>query len=259
MRLLPVGPDHGRGRAAQEEPVADRCRHQRGDDQYLPLRHVSTHSQGRASRGRHESVREGSAMTIMPKISRRGFIVSSAAAGSGFALGFHLPGKGANAATAPMPKGGEVNAWIMINPDETVTLRVHRSEMGQGSYTALPQMIAEELECDWSKVRPEFANATRQITQNKVYVSMGTGGSRAIRDSQAYVRKAGATAREILVQAGAQSWKVPAGECYAEKGFVVHKPSGKKLSYGTLASAAATIAPPQDVKIKPASEWKIIG
>jgi isoquinoline 1-oxidoreductase beta subunit len=193
----------------------------------------------------------------MPKLSRRDFIVSAAAAGGGLAVGFHLPGKGARAAAAT--KGGEVNAWIMVNADETVTIRVHRSEMGQGSYTALPQMIAEELECDWGKVRPEFASATRQITQNKVYVSMGTGGSRAIRDSQSYVRKAGATAREMLITAGAQQWKVPASECYAERGQVVHKPSGKKLSYGTLASAAASVTPPADVKIKQASEWKVIG
>jgi isoquinoline 1-oxidoreductase beta subunit len=195
-------------------------------------------------------------MTYMPEVSRRRFIVSAAAAGGGLALGFHIPGKSAEAASA---KGGEVNAWIMINPDETITIRVHRSEMGQGSFTALPQLIAEELEADWRKVRPEFASAHRNLVQNKVYVSMSTGGSRAIRDSQTYVRQAGAAAREMLIAAGAAEWKVPASECYAEKSFVIHKPTGRKLSYGGLAAAAAKVEPPKNIKFKPASDWKIAG
>ncbi|MBV8536882.1 MAG: xanthine dehydrogenase family protein molybdopterin-binding subunit, partial [Alphaproteobacteria bacterium] len=196
-------------------------------------------------------------MTYMPEFSRRSFIVGAAVTSGGLAIGFHLPGKGA--AAAEPAKGGEVNAWIMVHPDNTITLRVHRSEMGQGSFTAIPQLLAEELEADWPKVRAEFALAHRQITDNKVYVSMATGGSRAIRDSQSYVRQAGAMAREMLIAAGAALWKVPAGECRAEKSFVIHQPSGRKLSYGALAAAAAKIAPPKDVKLKPDSEWKIAG
>lgn len=197
-------------------------------------------------------------MTYMRDVSRRRFIVGAAAAGGGLAIGFHLPGKGIPAEAAPV-EGHEVNAWILVHPDDTVTLRVHRSEMGQGSFTAIPQLLAEELEADWTKVRAEFALAHRQITDHKVYVSMSTGGSRAIRDSQGYVRQAGAMAREMLIAAGAARWKVPAGECHAEKSFIVHKPSGRRLSYGALAVAAAKITPPHDVKLKPAGDWKIIG
>ena len=198
-------------------------------------------------------------MTIMPEVSRRRFIVSAAAAGGGLAVGFHLPGQGAPPAEAAPAKGTEVNAWILVHPDDTITLRVHRSEMGQGSFTAIPQLIADELEADWRKVRAEFALAHRQITDRKVYVSMATGGSRAIRDSQSYVRQAGATAREMLIAAAAARWKVPAGDCQADNGDVVHKASGRKLSYGALAAAAAKMPPPKDVKLKPDGEWKIIG
>jgi isoquinoline 1-oxidoreductase beta subunit len=194
-------------------------------------------------------------MTYMPKLSRRDFIVTSGAATSAFALGFSIPAKDAAAAG----EGSEVNAWILIGTDDIITLRVHRSEMGQGSFTALPQMIAEELEADWDKVKPEFASANRQVRENKVYVSMGTGGSQAIRSSQGYVRKAGATAREMLIAAAAQRWGVPASECYAEKSFVYHRPSGRKINYGALAADAAKMTPPADVKFKPDSAWKIAG
>jgi isoquinoline 1-oxidoreductase beta subunit len=197
-------------------------------------------------------------MTYMPDVSRRSFIVGATAAGGGLAIGFHLPGKDAVAAEAAA-QGHEVNAWIMVHPDNTITLRVHRSEMGQGSFTAIPQLLAEELEADWQKVRAEFALAHRQLTDNKVYVSMATGGSRAIRDSQTYVRQAGAVAREMLIAAGAAQWKVPAGDCRAEKSYVIHPPSGRKLSYGVLAAAAAKITPPKDVKLKPDNAWKIAG
>lgn len=198
-------------------------------------------------------------MTYMPEISRRRFVVGAAAAGGGLAIGFHLPGKGVPAAEAASAKDAEVNAWILIHPDDTITLRVHRSEMGQGSFTAIPQLLAEELEADWRKVRAEFALAHRQLTEHKVYVSMATGGSRAIRDSQSYVRQAGAVAREMLIAAAAAQWKVPAAECHAENSTVTHKGSGRKLTYGALAAAAAKITPPKDVKLKPEGEWGIIG
>lgn len=198
-------------------------------------------------------------MTYMTEVSRRRFIVGAAAAGGGLAIGFHLPGKAARGAESAAATGTEVNAWILVHPDETITVRVHRSEMGQGSFTAIPQLLADELEADWRKVHAEFALAHRQITDHKVYVSMGTGGSRAIRDSQTYVRQAGAMARELLIAAAAAQWNVPAGDCYAENSYVIHKGSDRKLSYGTLAAAAAKVAPPQDVKLKPDGEWKIIG
>jgi isoquinoline 1-oxidoreductase beta subunit len=200
------------------------------------------------------------AMQNLSAVTRREFVVGSAAAGGGFALGFHLPGRAeaqtlAGAAAVP----GELNAWLVIGKDDTVTIRVHRSEMGQGSSTAIPQLVAEELECDWAKVRMEFASVMRHIRENKVYVSFATGGSRAIRDSHTYLRKAGATAREMLIQAAAKGWGVPAAECKAVKGVVVHAASGRKASYGSLADAAAKETPPAEVKFKPDSAWTIAG
>ncbi|MCC7045549.1 MAG: xanthine dehydrogenase family protein molybdopterin-binding subunit, partial [Alphaproteobacteria bacterium] len=192
-------------------------------------------------------------------LSRRDFIHVSAAAGGGLALGFNLPVAGDGTASAQTGAGAELNAWLVIGGDDSVTIRVHRSEMGQGSSTAIPQLVAEELECDWSKVRMEFASVMRHIRENKVYVSFATGGSRAIRDSQLYVRKAGAAAREMLKAAAAQQWGVAAAECKTEKGFVVHAASGRKANYGVLAAAAAKMAPPADVKFKPDSAWTIAG
>lgn len=194
-------------------------------------------------------------MTELNTLSRRDFIAVSTAATGGLALGFHLPGRGeAEAATA-----AELNAWLTIGTDDAVTIRVHRSEMGQGSSTAIPQLVAEELDCDWSKVRMEFASVMRHIRENKVYVSFSTGGSRAIRDSQTYLRKAGAAAREMLKAAAAQSWGVPAAECRTDKSFVLHPASGRKVNYGAVAEAAAKMTPPADIKFKPDSEWKIAG
>ncbi len=194
-------------------------------------------------------------MNDIGTLSRRDFIAVSAAASGGLAIGFHLPGK-AEASTA---KGAELNAWLTIGADDTVTIRVHRSEMGQGSSTAIPQLVAEELECDWSKVRMEFASVMRHIRENKVYVSFATGGSRAIRDSHTYLRKAGATGREMLKMAAAHSWGVPAAELKTEKGFVVHAASNRRASYGSLAEAAAKMTPPAEVKFKPDSDWTIAG
>jgi isoquinoline 1-oxidoreductase beta subunit len=192
-----------------------------------------------------------------PKMSRRSFLATAAA--GGFALGFHLPDEGKFSGAAHAATQGEINAWIVIGADDWVTIRVHRSEMGQGSFTAIPQLVAEELECDWSKVRAEFASANRHVRQNRVYVSMSTGGSRAIRDSHPYLRKAGATARTMLIQAAAGRWNVPVAECFAEKGFVVHRPSGRKINYGAVAAAAAKLTPPANVTFKPASAWTIAG
>jgi isoquinoline 1-oxidoreductase beta subunit len=198
-------------------------------------------------------------MTKLGTLSRRDFLNVSAAAGGGLAIGFHLPMGGDGSAAAQAGKGIEMNAWLVIGADDAVTIRVHRSEMGQGSSTAIPQLVAEELECDWSKVRMEFASVMRHIRENKVYVSFSTGGSRAIRDSHTYLRKAGATAREMLKTAAANSWGVAAAECKTEKGFVIHAASGRKVNYGAVAEAAAKVAPPADVKFKPDSAWTIAG
>ncbi|MCW5772440.1 MAG: molybdopterin-dependent oxidoreductase, partial [Rhodospirillaceae bacterium] len=181
--------------------------------------------------------------TVLPKLSRRAFVVGTAAAG-GLALGFHLPLGGRGAARAA-GKGVEVNAWVVVEPDDTVIIRVARSEMGQGTQTGLCQLVAEELDCDWSKVRPEFASTNENIRRNRVWGTMSTGGSQGIRGSQSYVRQAGAAAREMLVAAAAAQWKVPASECRAAMGTVTHLPSGRKLRYGEVAAEAARMEAPR--------------
>ncbi|MFI4987015.1 MAG: molybdopterin cofactor-binding domain-containing protein [Alphaproteobacteria bacterium] len=190
-------------------------------------------------------------------ISRRFFLVSSLAAGGGLMLGFRLPGIAE--ASAAGETGAEINAWVVIRPDESIVIRVARSEMGQGSFTALPMLVAEELECDWSKVRGEYVPASVNLARKNVFGSMSTGGSRSIRDSQEYLRKAGATAREMLMAAAAATLAVPRAELTVAKGVITHKPSGRTTSYGAVAEAAAKIAPPQGVALKEPSAWTLIG
>src|SRR5262249_38867695 len=161
---------------------------------------------------------EDVAMTYMPQISRRSFVASIAALGGGLALGFHLPTGDAPARAATQV--GEVNVWVVIQPDDAVIIRVARSEMGQGIITALPMLVAEELGCDWSKVRAEFPDADENLRRQRAWGDMATGGSRSVRGSQEYLRKAGAAAREMLVAAAAQRWHVPATECQAVKGVI---------------------------------------
>src|SRR5438046_10629060 len=145
--------------------------------------------------------------TRATNLSRRKFIVSSAAAGGGLALGFKLPFVGsAHAATAA---GTEVNAWVVVRPDSTCVVRIARSEMGQGTLTGLAQLVAEELECDWQKVVADPITPGANLARKRVWGEMGTGGSRGIRTSQDYVRRGGAAARMMLLQAAANEWKVP--------------------------------------------------
>src|SRR5512147_3299199 len=145
-------------------------------------------------------------------LSRRDFLKVSAAVGGGLALEFSLP----VAALAGDKAGAvEVNAWIVIRPDDRVVLRIARSEMGQGTLTALAQLVAEELDCSWAKVGTEFASPNEHVRRNRIWGSMSTGGSQGVRSSQDYVRKAGASARVMLVSAAAARWQVPAGECAA--------------------------------------------
>jgi isoquinoline 1-oxidoreductase beta subunit len=193
-------------------------------------------------------------------ISRRAFLVGTAALGGGLILGFHLPPGGRPAAAVEGGDGdAEVNAWIVIHADDTVVIRVARSEMGQGIFTALPVLAAEELECDWDRVRAEYASAHENLVRGGVYVSMSTGGSRSVRQSQEYLRKAGAAAREMLVSAAARRWGVPASECRAQSGIITHVPTGRTLRYGQVASEAARLAPPEEVRLKPREEWRLIG
>jgi isoquinoline 1-oxidoreductase beta subunit len=199
-------------------------------------------------------------MTYMPKVDRRSFVVGATAAGGGLALGLSLPSGGV---TPVLAQDGtpEVNAWVVIRPDDTVVVRVARSEMGQGTLTGLCQMVAEELEADWSKVTWEYPTPGQSVARKRVWGDFSTGGSRGIRMSHEYVRKGGAAARMMLVQAAANEWKVPVGECAAANNVVTHKPSGRNLRYGQLAAAAAKLqAPdPKDIPLKDPKDWKIIG
>lgn len=193
-------------------------------------------------------------MTIA--VSRRDFLKVSAALGGGFALEFWFPVTSAATAGAAIT---EVNAWILIHPDDRVVIRIARSEMGQGSFTALAQLVAEELDCDWARVSAEFASPNEHIRRNRIWGSMQTGGSMGIRSSQDYVRRAGANAREMLIAAAAARWKVPAADCSVDKGVISHGPSRRKLRYGQVAAEAARRAPPQSVKLRDARDWKIAG
>ena len=153
----------------------------------------------------------------------------------------------------------EVNAWVVIRPDDTVVVRIARSEMGQGSLTGLAQLVAEELECDWSKVTTEYPTPGANLARKRVWGDMSTGGSRGIRTSHEYVRKGGAAAREMLIQAAANEWKVPASECSAANSVITHKASGRTTTFGKVAEAAAKLEPPKDIKLKDVKDWKIAG
>src|SRR4030081_2748947 len=169
--------------------------------------------------------------------SRRKFIVGTAAAGGGLALGFKLPFVGsAEAATAA---GTEVNAWVVVRPDSTCVVRIARSEMGQGTLTGLAQLVAEELECDWKKVATEHVFPGQNLARKRIWGDMATGGSRGIRGSQDYVRRARAAGRIMLVQAAAEQWNVPVAELAVSNGVVTHAASKRSASYGRLAAAAA--------------------
>jgi isoquinoline 1-oxidoreductase beta subunit len=201
---------------------------------------------------------EEAIMNHMPRLNRRAFVIGTAAAGAGLALGLDIPFGGPTVVRAA-DGSPEVNAWVVIRPDDTVVIRIARSEMGQGSLTGLAQLVAEELECDWSKVTTEFPTPGQSVARKRVWGDFSTGGSRGIRASQDYVRKGGATARVMLIQAAANEWKVPVAECSAANSVITHTPSGRKTTYGKVVEAAAQLTPPADVKLKDPKDWKIVG
>jgi isoquinoline 1-oxidoreductase beta subunit len=192
--------------------------------------------------------------------SRRKFVVSSAAAGGGLAIGLHVPMLSASTAKAAA-EPVEVNAWVVVKPDDTCVIRIARSEMGQGTLTGLAQLVTEELECDWNKVAYEFPTPGQSLARKRAWGEFGTGGSRGIRISEDYVRRGGAVARVMLVRAAANAWNVPESECSAEKGIVTHTPTGRKASYGKLASAAAKVSPPdpKSIILRDPRQWKVAG
>lgn len=196
---------------------------------------------------------ERSDSATRPRLSRRGFLATAAAAGGGLALGFRIPA----GAAAAMP--AEVNAWIVIQPDDAVIIRVARAEMGQGIATALPMLVAEELECEWAKVRAEFVRPDESLRRKRAWGDLSTGNSRSVSASEQALRKAGATAREMLIAAAAARWDVPPHQCGALAGQVIHRPSGRTLRFGEIAAEAAGVAPPPRVALKAQQDWKLIG
>jgi len=197
------------------------------------------------------------------KLSRRKFVIGSAAAGGGLALGFSLPcGFGAAMAQGVAANGGsELNVWVAIKPDDTCVIRIARSEMGQGTITGLAQLVAEELECDWNKVTTEQITPGTNLARKRAWGDMSTGGSRGIRTSQDYVRRGGAAARMMLLQAAADEWKVPVGELKVANGVITHAATQRSVSYGKVATAAAKIEPPdpKSIKLKDPKDWTIAG
>ncbi len=205
-------------------------------------------------------------MTSDHTINRRQFMIRTGAVGGAFVLGFYLPPRRTKAATiagepwiSPTQGGDEVNAWLIIGSDDTVTVRVAQSEMGEGVFTSMPMLVAEELECDWTKVRAEYASANRSLRENRVYQRMATGGSRAVRASREYLQQAGASARARLIAAAAQQWRVPVSECRAENGMVIHQASSRKVNYGAVAAAAAKVKLDAEPAIKTPNQFKLLG
>jgi isoquinoline 1-oxidoreductase beta subunit len=192
----------------------------------------------------------------IPDLSRRHFIVGTTAVSSGLALGLQMSFMGSAEAAASTP---EIGAWVVIKPDDTVVVRVVRSEMGQGTITGLAQMVAEELECDWEKVTVEYPTPGESLKRKRVWGDFSTGGSRGIRASEQYVRKGGAAARLMLVQAAANEWKVPVAECVAAQSVITHTPTGRNVTFGKVATAASRIAVPTEITLKDPKDWKIIG
>ena len=183
----------------------------------------------------------------MSPLSRREFVAAGVAAGAGLVVGFYLPhGRRSSKAFSP-------NAYLRITPDNKITVVVARSEMGQGVRTALPMILAEELEADWKQIEIEQAGAST------LYGDQTTGGSASVRTTWDPMRKAGAAAREMLISAAALTWGVPRSGCAAQAGSIVHAASKRQLSYGELAEKAATLPIPTDVPLKQSKDYKIVG
>ncbi len=200
-----------------------------------------------------------STTTISTKVSRRRFLGASATTAGALVVGFHIPDSPLVGKAAAQSAAGEINAWVLIKPDDTVLVRIARSEMGQGTLTGLAQLVAEELECDWAKVSTEYPTPGQNVARNRVWQNFSTGGSRGIRESNDYVRKGGAAARMMLVQAAANGWGVPVSECSASNSVISHAKSGRNVRYGQVAEAASKLPAPTDVPLKDPKDWKVAG
>lgn len=205
-------------------------------------------------------------MTTTTNTSRRHFVIGSSTIAAGLAIGFDLPIiSSANAAmgnsiSAMDPlTNPEIGIWVVVKPNDDVIVRIVRSEMGQGTITGLAQMVAEELQCDWKKVNYEYPSPAESLKRKQAWGSYSTGGSRGIRTSEQYVRKGGAAARIMLIQAAANQWNVPASECVAKDSVITHTPSGRKTTFGKVSVAASQLEVPKEVPLKDPKEWQLIG
>ena len=199
--------------------------------------------------------------TSLAQPARRSFLKGSAATTAGLVIGFHVPffNKQAMAQGIAAPAAAEVNAWVVVQPDDKIIIRIARSEMGQGSLTGLAQMVAEELECDWAKVSTEYPTPGQSLARKRVWGDFSTGGSRGIRGSADNVRKGGAAARMMLMQAAANEWQVPVAECTVSKGVITHASSQRSTTYGKVTNAASKLTEPTDIKLKDPKDWTVIG
>src|SRR5437588_12274832 len=222
MRLLPERDDHGGGSPSQGEAETDRQGHRRSDHEYLPLRHLPAGARGDPRR--RERLRRH-AMNHMPTLNRRAFVIGTATAGAGLALGLDIPFGGPTVVRAA-DGSPEINAWVVIRADDTDGIRIARSDVSQGTLTGLAQLVAEELECDWKKVTTEYPTPGQSVARKRVWGDYSTGGSRSIRMSHEYVRKGGAAARDMLIRAAAAEWKVAPADCSVANGTITHKASG---------------------------------
>ncbi len=193
------------------------------------------------------------------ELNRRGFLKSGAVGAAGLVIGFYLPGRfEALAESVDVAPPAHLNAWIQISSADLVTIVIDKSEMGQGILTALCMLAAEELECDWKKIRTEFAPAAREYF-NPAFGLQGTGGSSSVRSSWDPLLKAGASARDMLLQAAAAEWKVDKSTCRTENGIIYHDASKRNIAYGKVAIAASKLAVPQDVQLKDPKKYRMIG
>jgi len=187
------------------------------------------------------------------KVNRRSFLQAGAATAGGLLLGFYLPESSRlSAQTAPV--NAKLNAWVHIATDDTITFFIHKSEMGQGTVTSLSMLLAEELDCDWKKIRTAFPDVEPAFAP-----MMGTFGSLSIRTSWDPLRKTGAKAREMLLTAAAQKWGVSKSQCRAENSAVINTATNERLTYGSLAEAAAKVPPPDTVTLKEHQQFHLIG
>jgi isoquinoline 1-oxidoreductase beta subunit len=195
----------------------------------------------------------------LPQITRRAFAFGISALGGGLILGFPNLAAAESSESATGGNALEVTVWVVIDPDDTIIIRVARSEMGQGAFTSLPMLVAEELECDWSRVRPEYVAPLENVSRGRPWGDMVTAGSLSIRASQAYLRKAGAQARTMLIAEAAGRWGVAADGCTARDSVVTHAASGRTVRYGEIAEGASVRPVPQQVMLKSPQDWRLIG